>query len=162
LWVIIVAVVTNLVTQWITSKSPDVIAKQYYISFEAASVPKKVGELVLDYDQEKPAGKLPYYLVTVQNEGNGAEENLSFQIKAIPTFPTSYYKDPDLKVFGPKEMTLADGKFSAELEKFPIDALAEVSFVPPDNVKTLCNVGITIAGKTKMGRVEGIKGVKCD
>lgn len=152
-----------LITKWLSDKTPDIIVRQYYNSFDTAStVPKKVGELALDYKEEKPTNKLPYYLVTVQNEGNGAEENLSVQITFVPAFPSSFYKEPDLKVFSPRETTFVDGIFFTELEKFPVDALAEVSFVPPEKIKTLCNVDIKIAGKAKMGKVEKIRGVECN
>lgn len=169
LWIVVGAALTALVTQWIESKSPDIVVRQYYNTVDTkASVPSRVGELVLEYamsspsPQPSPQGREGVYLVTVQNEGNGAEEDLSFQVTFEQGLPAAYYKEPDLKVFGPKETVFADGRFFTELEKFPVNALAEVSFVSQGNTKTLCNVDIKIAGKTRMGRVEGIKGVRCE
>ncbi len=160
---LILVILTILITEKLTNKSPNVVVKQYYNSFDSTSaVPNKIGELVLDYKEEKPTDKLPYYLVTVLNEGNGAEENLSFQIRSTLASLALFYKEPNLKVFGLKQITFEKGEFFAELEKFPIGAVAEVAFVPPDNAKSLCDVNITVAGKTEIGRVEKIRGVECE
>lgn len=163
LWTAVVAVISAYITKWVSDKSPDVVVRQYYNTVDTnASVPKQVGELMLDYQMTPSPVFGGVYLVRVTNKGNGAEENLRLQIMPAKEPLTLFYKEPNLKVFNPKEMTFTKGEFFTELENFPIDAIAEVAFVSPKDIEDLCNIDIKIAGKEKVGRVEGIQGVKCE
>lgn len=165
---VVVAFLTAIVTQWVTDKSPDIIVRQYYNSVDAAVVPERVGELVIDYKMpvSSPPG-LPrqraggVYLLEVVNEGRGPEEDLRMQVRAPDATDLVFVDEPDLRVYRPAEIVLDEDGFFMELGGFPKDATAYISFEAPANKEKLCDIKIKVAGRSKEGSVERIRGVKC-
>lgn len=160
-WMVIGGALLTLVNKFVQDKSPNIIIKQYYNTVSAAQVPQKIGDLELDYEKSSDGSK-GVHIIEILNKGNASEEDLRVQA----TFPQGtnpkFLNEPDLRVYDPGEMNLDDNKFFVLLKNFPINALAPIQFVPPENKQLLCNVKIKSAGKTKEWMADSIEGVECD
>ena len=164
--IILTALLTNPVsiflTYWINEKSPEIVIRQYYNAVDTkASVPKQVGELVLDYKAQK-VGTKSVYLLEVVNEGRGPEDDLRVQALFPVGMKPEFDQIPYLRVYKPDKVTLGPDRFFMNLKGFPKNALASISFVTPQDSKLLCNMKIKVAGKIEEGKVKAIEGVECD
>lgn len=160
-WVVLGGVLAAAGQAWIRDTSPKIVVRQYYNTVENSEVPKQVGELVIDYQQPSSTGKSTY-LIEVANEGRGPEEDLRLHAKFPNGLKLAFATVPDLRIYKPDAVALEDHGFFMELRGFPKKARAEISFVPPEEKKALCDVAIKVIGASKAGRVEDLKGVECD
>ena len=159
---IILNPISNYITKRLTAEKPEVIIRQYYNTVEPeVSVPSKVGGLAIDYKNEDVIAKA-LYVVEISNEGNAPEEDLRFQLNFPQTVKLKFAKEPNLKIYNPKKITLDDDQFFAILGSFPAEAIANISFMSPQDGRLLCDVQIGIAGKKRVGQVEEIRGVVCE
>lgn len=161
LWAVLGGVLVAAGQAWIRDSSPKIIVRQYYNTVENSEVPKQVGDLVIDYQPPPPTNKSTY-LIEVSNEGRGPEEDLRLHASFPDGLRLAFATVPDLRVYKPDTVALEDHGFFMELRGFPKKARAEISFVPPEERKVLCNVAIKVIGANKAGRVENLKGVECD
>lgn len=158
---VLIAVLATIVNQWVSEKSPEVIARQYYNVVSVAAVPQKVGDLILDY--EKPKNETEgVYIIEVSNEGRSPEEDLRVQATFPQGMNTKLSSEPDLRIYDIDEMNLDGNKFFLLLKNFPMKAFAAIQFVPPEDKSLLCHVDIKVAGKTIEGKVKPIEGVECE
>lgn len=163
---VITVLVTNPLNTWttlrITEKAPEIVVGQYYNAVDrAAEVPNRVGELAIDY-QKQESGVEGIYVVRVSNEGRAPEENLRVFAQAAGNANLSYYKKPDLRVYQPDIVQLDKDGFFMVLKSFPVSALAEISFTPPEDKQQLCHMVIKAAGNEREGLVKPIEGIACE
>lgn len=161
LWAVLGGVLVAAGQAWIRDTSPKIVVRQYFNTVENTDVPKQVGELVIDYQQSSSTVKSTY-LIEVANEGRGPEEDLRLHAKFPEGLRLAFAEVPDLRVFKPDTVALEESGFFMELRGFPKKARAEISFVPPEEKKSLCDVAIKVIGANQAGRVEDLKGVECD
>lgn len=155
-------VLTPLILSWVQERSSEIVVRQYYNTIEPKKrVPKQIGGLILDYEQETREAQ-SVYLVVVANVGSGPEEDLRVQVKFPEGMQPRFQEEPDFRVYKPEEMVFAQGTFFMSLKQFPAEAAAPVSFAVGAEKNALCLVKIKVAGKEKEGHVESIKGIKCD
>lgn len=159
---VVIVFLTVIITQRVTEKSPDVIVRQYFNAVDAtAGVPNRVGELALDYRQPISEGQ-GVYIIEVANKGRAPEEDLRLQAQFPAKQTLSFSKAPDLRVYDAEPLKLDTDGFFMALKNFPEDALASISFIPPEDRKALCQIQIKAAGKSKEGRVKAIEGIECE
>ena len=96
------------------------------------------------------------------NEGRGPEEDLRLHAKFPEGLQLAFAAVPDLRIYKPDAVTLEEHGFFMELRGFPKRARAEVAFVPPEEKAALCTIAIKVTGADNEGRVDDLKGVKCD
>ena len=162
----VTVIVTNpasiLLTYWVTNKAPSIIVRQYYNTIDAtADVPNKIGELVIEYHKPKSDGE-SIYKIEIANNGRAPDEDLSVQVE----FPTNanmpFFTTPDLRVYNPEKIELTQESFFMTLKKFSRDAVASISFVPPEDKHLLCSVRLKAAAKAIEGKIEAIEGLECE
>lgn len=147
---------------WLRDISPDIVVRHYLETVETGRpVPARIGALDLDYRMPS-AAREAVYKVEVANEGRGPEEDLRVQV-GFNGVELRLYEDPQLKIFNPVSGPKVDKNgYFMRLGSFPKNALTTVTFEAPADYGLLCGVTIEAAGKENMGRVEGIRGVKCE
>jgi len=163
---IVATLLTNpasiLLTYLVTNKVPNIIVRQYYNTVDPMTeVPNKVGELIIEYQKPKSDGD-SVYKIEVANNGRAPDEDLSVQVEFPTNANLSFFKTPDLRVYNPEKIELTQDGFFMTLKKFPRDAVASISFIPPENKHLLCSVKLKAAAKAIEGKVEAIEGLQCD
>ena len=158
----VVSILFAVFQLWLNDKSSDIVVRQFYNTVESKkAVPKQIGGLTLNYQPEKEVSQ-SVYVVEISNDGKGPEEDLRVQIGFPLEMKVSYSEELDFKVYRAEEVSLNQNKFFMSLKQFPSKAKAPVSFDVGQDTKFLCQTKIKVAGKEKEGRVETIKGIKCD
>jgi len=161
--IVLINPINTLLTYLVTNKAPQVVVRQYYNAVdEAAAVPNRVGDLAIEYRTPKSEGK-GVYIVTVANEGSAPDEDLNLQVQYPSDTKISFFKTPDLRVYNPEKIELVQDDFFMALKKFPQNAVASISFIPPENEYLLCDVKLKAATKAIEGKIiQAIEGLQCE